>query len=251
LRPKQSKGGKMKRLKTKTCLSLLTAGILLSGCFPFDHIITGSGECVSANKNISGFKSISVHDGCHAEIIKGDSYSVSIYTDENIQTYVETWKDGTTLNIGLEPANSYHPTQFKAYIICPDIAGLSGSGGSSLKYSGAGKLPKQTISLSGGSTCTVAIDADTINASLSGGSDCTITGTASYFKIAGSGGSECGARNLNVLYCQSNLSGGSKAVAIVNTELRGELSGGSEFFYFGTPAVKVNTSGGSEVKKMN
>ncbi|HMA65262.1 MAG TPA: DUF2807 domain-containing protein, partial [Chitinispirillaceae bacterium] len=206
---------------------------------------------VSASKNISGFKSISVHNGCRAEITKGDTYSVSIYTDDNIQTYVETWKEGTTLNIGLEPANSYQPTQFKAFITCPDIVGLSGSGGSSLKFTDTEKVSKHTISLSGGSTYCGTIAADTIDASLSGGSDCTITGTVSYFKITGSGGSECGARNLTASNCKSSLSGGSKAVAIVNTELRGELSGGSEFFYFGTPAIKVNTSGGSVVKKMN
>jgi Putative auto-transporter adhesin, head GIN domain len=241
----------MKQIKTKTGLSLLTAGIVLTGCFPFDHIITGSGECISTNKNISGFKSVSVHNGCHAEITKGDSYSVSIYTDDNIQTYVETWKEGTTLNIGLEPANSYQPTQFKAYITCPDIEALSGSGGSSLKFTDTKKMPKRTISLSGGSTYTGTVTADTIDASLSGGSDCTITGTVSYFKITGSGGSECGARNLTVSYCKSDLSGGSKAVAIVNTELRGQLSGGSEFFYFGTPAVNVNTSGGAVVRKIN
>jgi hypothetical protein len=241
----------MKQLKTKSALCLITAGIVLAGCFPFDQIITGSGDCVHASKNISGFKSISVHNGCQAEITRGDSYSVSIYTDDNIQTYVETWKDGSTLNIGLEPANSYHPTQFKAYITCPDIVALSGSGGSSLMFTGSDKIPKRTISLSGGSTCTGTIDADTIDASLSGGSDCTIRGTTSYFKITGSGGSECGARNLTALYCQSNLSGGSKAAAIVTTELRGDLSGGSEFFYFGTPSIKVNTSGGSVVLKMN
>lgn len=241
----------MKKIKTKTGLGLLTAGIILAGCFPFDHIITGSGERVSVNKNISGFKSISVHNGCHAEITKGDSYSVAIYTDDNIQTYVETWKDGSTLNIGLEPANSYQPTQFKAYITCPDIEALSGSGGSSLIFTDTEKKPKHTISLSGGSTYTGAVTADTIDASLSGGSDCTISGAVSYFKITGSGGSECGARNLNASYCKSDLSGGSKAVAIVSTELRGELSGGSEFFYFGAPAVQVSTSGGSVVKNMN
>lgn len=246
----QSKGENMK-LKTKTVLCLITAGIVLTGCYPFDQIITGSGECVSASKNISGFKSISVHNGCQAEITRGDSYSVSIYTDDNIQTYVETWKDGYTLNIGLEPANSYHPTQFKAYITCPDVEALSGSGGSSLKLTGSEKIQKCTIMLSGSSTCTGSVDADTIDASLSGGSDCTIAGSATYFKITGSGGSECGARNLTASICKSSLSGGSKAVAIVNTELRGELSGGSEFFYFGTPAIKVNTSGGSVVKKMN
>jgi hypothetical protein len=245
------KGEKMKNIKTKTGLCLLTAGLVFIGCFPFDNIITGSGECVNASKNFSGFKSISVNDGCKAEITKGNIFSVIIYTDDNIQTYVETWKEGSTLNIGLEPANSYHPTHFKAIITCPDLSGLSGSGGSSLKYTDTARVSKRTISLSGGSTYTGTISADTISASLSGGSDCTIAGTSQHFFINGSGGSECGARNLNTSYCKASLSGGSKSVAIIKTELIGELSGGSEFFYFGTPLVKVSTSGGASVKKMN
>jgi len=240
----------MKKIKTKTGLCLLTVGMLLTGCFPFDHMITGSGDCISASKNISGFKSISVHNGCNAEITKGSVYSVTIYTDDNIQTYVETWKEGSTLNIGLEPANSYHPTQFKAIITCPDLTGLSGSGGSSLKFTDTSRVSKRTLSLSGGSTYTGTISADTIDASLSGGSDCTIAGTALHLVIAGSGGSECGARNLNTSYCKVTLSGGSKSVAVIKTELSGELSGGSEFYYFGIPSINVSTSGGSSVKKM-
>jgi len=125
---------------------------------------------------------------------------------------------------------------------------ISGGGDVTLKC--RDKATEGNIKISGGGDLTVDITAEKLYCSVSGGGDASLSGQASAFEISVNGGGDIHADKLMTANTIFHASGGSDVYVHVSAELAGEISGGGDLYYSGSPdKVSVDTKGGSEIHK--
>lgn len=121
---------------------LLTPGFvlllvpLLAGCGPVS--ITGSGNVVTQEEAITGFDKVDISQGFTVDISQGDTFSVVIRIDDNVQEYLEVAKRETTLHIGLKPNHTARNATLQAEVTMPQLIRLSVRDGSHATVSGSG-----------------------------------------------------------------------------------------------------------------
>jgi len=125
---------------------------------------------------------------------------------------------------------------------------ISGGGDVTLKCKD--KATEGNIKISGGGDLTVNINTEKLYCSVSGGGDASLSGQASAFEITVNGGGDIFADKLITTTTVFHASGGSDVYVNVAAELSGEISGGGDVYYSGSPdKVSLDTKGGSEVHK--
>ncbi|HSV48745.1 MAG TPA: DUF2807 domain-containing protein [Candidatus Acidoferrales bacterium] len=205
-------------------VALVAAGVLSGTQSPFGHI--GSGQVTTQQYNFTDFTAISASHGFNVQITQGNTYSIKVIIDDNLQQYVNVHKEGSTLMVELKPGG-YQTTQLKAEVTMPDLRNLQLSGGSI--------ADAQNFNVSGD-----------LGVDLSGGSRFTMSGQATDLTLTGSGGSNINLEDLQTNDARVDLSGGSQCRINISGRLDATLSGGSQLHYKGNPTLgTVDSSGGS------
>jgi len=172
-----------------------------------------------------------VGGGFKVEITQSDSYSVRVTADNNTFDYIDVYKTGETLTIGLKSGYSFRNVTLKTQITMPNLHG---------------------VALSEGTQGTAKEFASTheFNLVLSGGSSLELEGSGGNLNLVASGGSRSDLSDFPVGNATVLLSGGSQATINLDGRLDANLSGGSQLQYIGTPTMgDIYTSGGSAMIK--
>ena len=214
--------------------------------------IYGSGHIISIHKDYSDFSKIEISTGFSVEIKKSDTYSVTIEVDDNLRTYVNSYKSDEKIFIGMESGNNYKDVTLRAVIETPDVNDITASGGTIIDVSGFNFDHNLSIDLSGGSVIKGSLNTGNFNLKLSGGGIAELDGRADDMTISGSGGCILNLFDFPVNNCAIDFSGGSIANINVSGKLNLALSGGSVLKYKGNPTLgTINISGGSILQKIN
>ena len=241
----------MKKLLTPILLAvliaLLTAGGL-AGCIGYN--ITGSGNLTTETFDLSGFTVVAAHSGFQVEVTQSTSFSIEITADDNIHQFIEVEMSGGTLDIRLRGNRFYHSVTIRAVITMPDLDGIELSGGSQASITGFSSGHDFWVEMSGGSQLNGNITTGDIDFELSGGSQVNLEGAADDLTIDASGGSQLDLEDFPVGDANIDMSGGGRATVNVSGTLSVDLSGGSQVFYVGQPAMgDIQLSGGSTVSR--
>ncbi|MFC2004891.1 head GIN domain-containing protein [Chloroflexota bacterium] len=236
----------MKKLIVAVLVVALITSVLLTGC----GAVIGSGNVVTENFDFSDFTKLEAQTGFEVELIRSNSYSIEITTDDNIQEYLDVTKSDDTLRIRLTGYLNYSSVTLKAKITMPDIYGISLSGGSQAEVTGFSSSHDFSAALSGGSRLEGDITTGDAKFDLSGGSRVTLAGSADDLVIKSSGGSKSILESFPVDNADINISGGGSATIDVSGTLDVNLSGGSKAIYDGEPQIgDIDLSGGSTFSK--
>ncbi|MFC2045516.1 head GIN domain-containing protein [Chloroflexota bacterium] len=232
--------------------------------------VVGSGELETQEMGYTDFTKLEVGSAFEVEVIRADTYSVSITADDNLFEYLNISQSGETLKIGLKMPWRYVSTTQVASIAMPELYELDLSGASEGKISGFESSHSFKVNVSGASSLAVN-DTETgdteVNISgaskvsgevemanaefdISGASRVELEGSASDLDIEVSGGSRAELAEFRVENAKVELSGASKGAVYVSGELDVELSGASRLDYYGDPVLdSVNISGTSSLNK--
>jgi len=124
------------------------------------------------------------------------------------------------------------------------------TGGGDINLKNREKASEANISINGGGDITLDMKADKVKCSVSGGGDASLSGQATDLDISMNGGGDINAKQFladNILF---HVSGGSDIHVNASKELTGNISGGGDLYYSGSPAkVNIDAKGGSEVHK--
>lgn len=230
-------------------LTVVTAAVLLGFWQPFGHVV-GSGNLATEKRNFTDFTIVEVGWGFEVEIGQSNSYDMNITADDNIFGYIEIYQTGEKLTVGLKWGYGYQDVTVRTGIAMPNLYELRLSGGTHGSVEGFTSTHEFIVDLSGGSRLngdfTTNEDAQFY---LSGGSRLIfLGGAANNLSVGASGGSSLELTNFPVHNATVNLSGGSSAKINLDGRLDGDLSGGSNLKYAGSPTiVDVTTSGDSTV----
>ena len=260
----------MRKLPTSIIVAVLMAVLLTSGLLMGCQVgvVTGSGNLDTQEMDFSGFTRVEVGYAFEVEIVRSDSYTVSITADDNLFEYIQVSKEGETLKVGLKPAFRYTFTTLRAEITMPDlyelqlsgaahgtVEGFSSSHDFILDLSGASSLDMVDMSagdiefdISGASRVTGDITAGDADFDVSGASSVQLQGSTSDIVIDASGASHVELADFPVNNADVTLSGASRSTVNLDGRLDADLSGASHLTYIGTPTLGIiDTSGGSTI----
>ena len=227
---------------------------LVSCHFFHDQHIQGDGNVISQNRAITGFNSVDVSSAIELFVTQDSAYAVKVETDNNLQSFVEVYKEGDVLNVHQQNNTSLEPTggSVKVYVSAPLFKEMQASGACTIK--GMNKITSSeslNVSLSGASNVIMDVSAPNVVLDLSGASHVDLRGQTKDLSIEGSGSSNIDAFNLLSENANISLSGAGNADVHASVKLEAHASGAANINYKGNPTVNSNTSGAGSVKKAN
>jgi hypothetical protein len=194
--------------------------------------------------------------GIDVRLKQGPTATVVVDTDADTQPKVRTVVESGVLKIGWVQDNSWRnmlssKRSVVVYVTCPELQGVSVSGGSDARGESSFSAAAFDVSASGGGDVKLTVNTKNLKSHASGGSDITLAGRADRQRVSVSGGSDYHAYNLQSNVAEVHASGGSDAELAVEEELSSEASGGCSVRYRGNArVVHSESSGGSSVRRV-
>jgi hypothetical protein len=239
-----------KRFHTMLVMALI-ASFFIAGC-NFQPLVTGSENITEEELSYSGFSAIDLSHSFNAEILQADHYKVVIKYNANLKDYLDVKKDGNTLKIGLDEEHQYRNVKLSVIIYMPDIDEISASGACKVNFPGFNTNDLK-ISLSGASQLKAKFEIlNNLKIESSGASDIALQGKAKNVVLSFSGASGLKDKGMIISNNLSVESSGASSITLTaDGEISLNLSGASEFNYYGMgKVVKSNSSGASTIRKI-
>jgi hypothetical protein len=251
---------------TAACLALVMASIGLAGC----AVTSGSGKLVTTQVDESGFTGVKAADSWELTILHGDTYSVSVITDDNLADRLDVVVEGHTLVLRLKPEGMTRNVTLRATVVMPRLARLDladdarssvtgfESGGPlslGLRDSSSARLDGLQATLldaraADASSVSGAVRVDTCSLQLSDASEATLRGAARRLTLHVSDGSSADLRRLRAAHVTATLTDGSEATVLAGETLSAHLSDASDLVYSGSPRLgSVRADEGSSLTR--
>lgn len=212
--------------------------------------VTPTGPVIKDNRPVSDFTAIDIRDGMRT-IIRIDTFDeVVVETNQNLQQFVETKKQGSTLIVEIDNSVNFPPgTIVNIYITAQILLGIEASGGSDLLCLDTLNVKSLNMDLSGGSQYEGdVVVRNTFTVEQSGGSLLSLSGSVENYNLTSSGGSITEGFTLTTNRFTCDISGGGIVTMTITGNLSVTASGGSSINYRGGGSVGTsNLSGGSVI----
>ncbi len=229
--------------------SAICALILFTNCF--QHVV-GSSQVISINKDITGFDKLDLDYGCQATVTYSTEFSVVIRVNENVEPYLRVHKklyDNSTLQIYIDPTNSYQNVILEADITMPLLVGIELEEGSRADIDGFVSDSDFEAIIAGGSDLIGNITADKGRIEVSTNSTVTLEGQCAGLQLQASGNSSVDLIDFPAIEYYDLLFGARVQLSsnsnVTITTCRGvscQLSGNSALNFYGSPIIVIQNS---------
>lgn len=229
----------------------LVAGCLLLNS-AFSQLVINDPNAVL--RSVPEFHSIKISGGIDVLLTKGTEQAVVVSGADgnNGQSIVTEVKNGV-LNIsggGVMKIN--HRKALKAYISYTTLESIIASGAVNVTFAESITQDRLNVTLSGASKIKATVNILKMEMELTGASDARLSGFTEEFILNCSGASDFKSFNLVAQSCEANISGASDAQITVETYLKVDASGASDFTFKGSPKkTDIKKSGSSDVSNRN
>lgn len=199
--------------------------------------------------DLKDFDKLSVGSAFKANVSKSNSFRVVATGEQQDLDDLEAKVSGRTLVIKYKNSRNRRKG-VTLDIEMPSLAAVDLSGAASMKAAGFEGRNDLKLDVSGAAKLALEIEAGDVSFDLSGASSTTLTGSARSLKGDISGASSLKASDFPVKEAEVDASGASSATVHPSSRLLAEASGASSIRYAGgAKDIRVNTSGGSSVRK--
>ncbi len=232
-----------------------TTGLLFPGLmlltFTFNNVEAqskGNENVTTQERQVSSFDAIKVSSAINLVIKQGNMQSVSVMTDENLQSHIIVKVTNGTLNLSCEKIQN--PTAMEVYVTAVKIYKIEASGASKvtgetpfksdnfrLKTSGSaqvlldietGTFQNET---SGAASNTLTLAAKTATTEISGAGNIILKGSVEKHKTEVSGAAHLKAFDFITDYTDASVSGAGSADVMARKHLKTDLSGAGSITY--------------------
>ena len=230
---------------------------------------TGAGKVETREFDFSDFTSVEVACCFEVEILRSDSYGVTVTGNESVFDYVTVDKSGNTLKISVKPFRFHTRPTLRVRISMPvlnklrlsaaarcNVSGFRSQESLDLNLSGASSLDtdieagKTRVEISGASKLRGSMKLGNSEFTLSGASRVELKGSADNVELSAWGASWLDLAEFGLKDTSVNLKGASTAAVNVSGKLDLDLSGGSRLCYAGSPTMgSMNVSGASTLSQ--
>jgi len=231
----------------------LLALFLLGSCY-LQPSIKGDGNVTKEQRAVTSFDKVEIASGPFTVYLtQGDTESVEVEFDDNLQQYVEVRNDGSTLVLDVKgKVNIGKTTKNNVYISLRNIDLLSLSGVCKVKTTGSLQCAYLSINVSGVSDGELDVSCDKLDAGVSGVSNLELRGNAKELNIKQSGVGKFNAQKLIAEKVDVVNSGVGSVSVYASQELSMSNSGVGSITYSGDADIKtIQTSGVGKINKVD
>ncbi|NVO19087.1 MAG: DUF2807 domain-containing protein [Bacteroidetes bacterium] len=241
----------MKTLKN----SLIVALILLAFTASVNAQSKGNGNITRQDRQVAAFDAIEVGCAINLFLSQGETQSVSVEADENLQEKINTKVSNGLLSLSCD--NVRNATKMNIYVTITKLTKLEANGAAVVKgttpintdqtsiiSSGAAKINLELKSrsiyteVSGASKNHLQIEADIVNSEVSGAANLKIIGLAKEHKTNVSGAGSLKAVEFVTDNTNAEVSGAGNASVMARKQLKADLSGAGSITYFDNSNMK-------------
>jgi hypothetical protein len=210
--------------------------------------IGGNGKVVCQQRDVRGFKAISIKGAYDVYLKKDNKESVIIETDDNLLEVIQTELADSILTI-YNTKTITRSKELKLTISCPDLNSIDFSGASELTSDSNMIYKDLNINVSGFGRIDMNLQSMSLSANVSGGAELNFSGKSDELNISITGAGNVEAQNLVTQSCKIDISGFGKAKLNVSQKLEVNISGAGKVEYFGNPEVKQSVTGAGKIRK--
>ena len=217
-----------------------------------------SGERIRGNANIrteqrspGSFKSVSSHGSFNVYVSTGDA-SVKIEADDNLLPYIETYVDGSVLNIREKDNYWLRPSrEVKIFVSLPEFESIRSYGsGDIISQSKISNASNLQLEVNGSANIKMDVDAPEVDAETNGSGDIDLKGTTKSWtgEIHGSGNIK--AMDLKSENATIKIYGSGDADVFASSRLDVHVAGSGDVRYKGEAQVSSSIAGSGKVRKV-
>lgn len=209
----------------------------------FGEAIKGNGNVQTQERTLNkSFNSIKATEGLDVYITQGNTESVVVEADENLQDIILAEVRDNTLHLYTDANIKYSSAQ-KVLITFDDIKKITSTSGSDVFSTNTIKADRLELKSSSGSDMTLEVKAETIICSASSGSNLKVSGSTNKLVAESSSGSDIKAGELKASIVEARASSGADIRLSADKELTAKASSGGDITYYGDPE-KINKTDG-------
>lgn len=233
---------------------LLLVSFVFSSCrHLFHNSVKGDGNITTEKRTVSTFSQLDIGSAIEVSLVQGDSTSVRVEIDSNLQPYIEVYLKGSELHVEQKNNSSISPThRAKVYVTVPSLERIEVSGACKLTSEGtitsAGKLD---IAISGASEADMNINAAGLSLNMDGASVANLKGDVKDLDVDASGSCDLKAFGLTAANVDIKLEGASSVQVYPTAKLIANANGASKVFYKGNVAPAYTLNGASSISKVD
>jgi hypothetical protein len=226
-------------------LTAILSAIIFCSC----QSISGSGNIITQNRNVSQFDGVRASGSIDIEVVNDQTHSIRVEADDNIMPYIITKVEDGILDVHLKPNFMYHNINAKVYVTAPSLTKLTVSGSGSITAKDTlANAAQIDFKVSGSGDVTAIVDAPSINAEIGGSGTITLSGKTKDFNstIAGSGDIKC--KNLLSENTTAGITGSGTAHVFASVHLLAKVTGSGDIYYSGQPSVEIHKTGSGTIE---
>jgi len=213
--------------------------------------INGSGNIIKNSRLVSGFNRISIKGSGHLFIIQGDTESLEIECDDNIEPHILSTVKDNTLEIGPKKFNLNPSEPIKYTLFLRNLRDLK-TFGSILVKSNILKAENLSVIINGSGKFNLGrIEAQSVSFDINGSGKVDIeSGHSKNQRLSISGSGRFNFPNVKSETADVKISGSGKAKVWVVNKLGIKISGSGKLYYYGAPRISSTISGSGKVDSL-
>jgi hypothetical protein len=235
---------------TKIIVTILLSILLMSCNFDMNFGVKGDGNVTTTNRELTGdFNAIEVSRGLDVYLTQGDTESIRVQADENLQDIIKVEVENGILNIYAEDNISSSASK-KVMVNFKTLDRISASSGSDLVSTNIITADELKINTSSGSDVELEVEVEHLICESSSGSDITLSGIAHTFRAEANSGSDIKAAKLNAVTTRAEANSGADITVNTSKELTASANSGGDIKYYGNPdKVEKNDGPSGSIRK--
>ena len=207
--------------------------------------VKGSGPISKQERAVAIFNAIRIGGAAEVLLMQGETQSVVVETNANIQDRINVRVINNTLEIKLNNIKKYDV--LKLYITLTELQRIMVSGASELRSADTLSGDQLDLQASGASDVDLILKYNNITTKASGASVVKLSGQAETQSITASGASVVNAKSMKTTSTVVKASGASSCFVNAKTNLNYQVSGASDVSYVDKPqTVIVESNKGTE-----
>ncbi len=209
--------------------------------------ITGSGNVIKENREVTNFNSIILSISADVTIMQSDEFFCEVSAEDNLMEYLMTEVEDETLKISFKKRTSIRSHKgINIRVSMPDVESLKIEGSGDIMSEGMIKGDKLSAMVDGSGDIKLDLEYDNVSINISGSGDAKLEGTAGSCNVSVNGSGDVMAFDLSTTATSVTINGSGDVKISVDKALSVGINGSGDVHYRGAPesiSQSVNGSG--------
>ncbi|MGD0582867.1 MAG: head GIN domain-containing protein [Bacteroidales bacterium] len=224
----------MKRLRVLLLLSLCL-GIISCVDGQFYKSVSGNGNVVKKDRNLSGFDGVKVSTGIDVYLSQGDTENVTVEADENLHEYIITEVKDGVLHVHTDNINIRHAERERVYVTIRDVRSLRTTSAGNIIGESPIKCGDIELSASSSGDIKLELYAKKVNLDISSAGDVKLNGEGESLNADLSSAGDLKAFDFKVKEADVSVSSAGSADVFTTDKLVARASSAGDVNYKGNP----------------